>query len=317
MIGSEPNSFAGDFSAADWDNDYTDDAVYFGTIGGTVAAPTGHLWRWDDFVAGPNIMLNNSDLPITAAPRLLLDRRNRPWVYVGTGRFFVSGDILSNQQGSFYGIREPLDANGVPTYAVVDHDDLINTTDVVVLESGQVVNPNGSSPVTVTNANNSPSKQVTTASAVEGFVSDNAGWVVNLGYTLGTQTLTGSRNLLQSVLLRGVVLLFDEYTPSGDVCDPAGSSRLFNLGSFSGIPSSKVFLDSQTDINNNDPNILPAIDMGIGQIIGIAAHKDSAIVSMGGGSGEAGFRMSSNKASVVSVPFGRRSWREIPLEGSM
>ena len=77
----------------------------------------------------------------------------------------------------------------------------------------------------------------------------------------------------------------------------------------------KIIFDTDSSVTNSASSVqvLGAIEMGAGQIIGISAHNDTAIVGMGGGSGSGGFRMESTSATIGNIPFGRRSWREIPL----
>lgn len=301
---TETNSFVGDLSVMDWNNDYVDDAIYFGTVGGSVSSPTGQLMR---FAPGgklaPSLMLSGSNQPYTAAPKPLLDRRGEAWVFAGTGRFFVADDILSSQQQSYHGVKE-----NTLSYPTIDKADLVDTTDIVIFADGSATAPDTVSDAKVASPSTLVNETATTYSQVRSIVSNSPhGWFIDLGNT-------AARNLLSATLIREI-LLFDEYTPSGDTCSPAGSSRLFNLNMLSGTPSSDITFATDPGITNaaGSIKVLGGIDMGDGQIIGISAHRDTAIVGMGGGSGSGGFRMTNTTATISKIPFGRRSWREIPI----
>lgn len=325
LVLNELNGFTGDFSTADWNNDFIDDAVYFGTVAGTVAAPTGHLWRWASG-GSPEIMLGNSSLPITAAPRVLEDRAGRPWIFAGTGRFFVSDDILTNsQQGDLYGIKEQftVDHSGNFSFSQVDKRSLVDTTDILVFESGRVTTPGFMQPVPVRSPDGSSvNKTAYTAAEVQTHVSGGNGWFLTLGYgfenSSWTKAFNGARNLLKADLLRNI-LLFDEYTPSGDLCKPAGSSRLFNLNMLSGIPDPRVIFKSEAGVdssNPTDPYLPNALNLGTGQVAGITSspQTDTVIVTTGGGDGDE-VGNPTFLPTIAADPFGRRSWREIPLNG--
>lgn len=301
---AETNSFVGDLSVMDWNNDYVDDAIYFGTVGGSVSSPTGKLMRFaPDGKLAPSLMLNGSNQPYTAAPKPVLDRRGEAWVFAGTGRFFVSDDILSSQQQSYHGVKED-----TLSYSTIEKINLVDTTDIVIFEDGSATEPDTVSDAKVASPSKLVDETASTYGQVRGIVSNSPhGWFIDLGNT-------AARNLLSATLIRDI-LLFDEYTPSGNTCSPAGSSRLFNLNMLSGTPSSDIVFATDSNITNaaSSIKVLGGIDMGAGQIIGISAHRDTAIVGMGGGSGSGGFRMTNTTATVKNIPFGRRSWREIPI----
>lgn len=331
-ITGEVNSFVGDVSSMDWDNDYVDDTIYFGTVGGTAVNPTGHLWRKPGISSTstpttPTTMLNvpaGGEQPFSAAPLPSLDRMGNPWVYAGTGRFFVPGDMQSTSQQSFYGIREPLDSNGNLTFNAVNKNRLVDTSDIIVFEDGTVappvVNPSsGALSVTFNSPASGGSVTRDSYGSVQAEVLKNEGWYFDLGsnhFDLTNNSfvdIPGGRTLLKPVLLRDIII-FDEFTP-GTNCAPDGSARLFNLNMLAGIPSPQVVLatNDQNKNHQGSEQVLAGVDMGSGQIIGLDVHKDTVVVGMGGGAGSSGFRMETQNAKISGVPFGRRSWREIPL----
>jgi type IV pilus assembly protein PilY1 len=142
------DGFVGDLTSADWDRDFQDDVVYFGTVQGSVAVPDGELMR---FVIGSDFTLASSTFskvinksggvgqPFSGKPYATRSSNGDFWVYAGTGRFYVADDGLSSAQQSFYGLKEPVDANGDPTYAALSYSsDLIDTTDIDVFSDRTV-----------------------------------------------------------------------------------------------------------------------------------------------------------------------------------
>ena len=307
----EAGAFVSDISVMDWDNDYTDDAVYFGTVSGTVNAPTGSLFRYrPNYGTGTLDTILDSDQPYTAAPRPLLDRQNRRWVYAGTGRFFVANDILSATQQSFHGILEATDLE--VSISPFNKTSLINTTDVEVFTTGEVEIADVS-PINLTFTGGSGSTgDVETYSQLQQAIPDSGanGWYIDFPLYTGKGS---SRNLLSPVLIRDV-LVFDEYTASGQLCSPNGSSRLRNLNMITGTASPYVVFATDpsnvTQATTGGIEVLSGVGLGSGRIIGIAPHNDSIIVSEGGGEN---LEISTQVPTITNVPSGRRSWREIPL----
>lgn len=124
-------SFTGDMTAADWSNDYIDDAVYFGTIGGSIATPTGSLQR---------LRLSNNLIyklfeptagvgAFRSKPSVAVDEDGDSWIYAGSGRLFVTSDALQSTQDAFYGIKEPISSD-VFTWGTITIGDLQEVTDV-------------------------------------------------------------------------------------------------------------------------------------------------------------------------------------------
>lgn len=301
-------SFTGDISTMDWDNDYTDDAVYFGTVGGTPSSPTGQLMRFRPGSNTMDVMLSGSNQPYTTAPLPLLDRDNRRWVYAGTGRFFVTDDINSNRQQSFHGVIEANDLSG--SVSTVPKNTLIDTTNVQVFEGGQAalatpgVSGVGTTPFDLTFTGGI----IEDISTFEGLrialpASAANGWYIDF-------PTTSDRNLLQPVLIRDV-LVFDEYRASGQQCSPVGSSRLRALDMITGTASPFVVFDlhDSNKMGDDDFQVLSGVDMGEGMIIGLSKHNDAVVVSKGGD----GIEISTEKPTISGIASGRRSWREIPL----
>ena len=305
---AQANSFVGDITTMDWDNDFIDDAVYFGTVGGTPAAPVGSLMRYRPTFS-VEVMLD-SDQPITAAPYAVLDRAGRPWVYAGTGRFFVSEDVKSTAQQSFHGILEETNME-LGTITAFDKRDLLDTTDIRVLQNGSILNDTLSGDPTLETDNGTALTGVDTFGKLQAQLPETSGvngWYFDFDIA--------GRNLLSPVQIRDV-LLFDEYIASGDTCDPAGEGNLVNLNLITGTPTPTViFARQDVTVNTaNEVEVLPKVNTGPGMIIGISVHKDGVIVSSGGGGGDGGgLKLGTAGGDIEDIASGRRSWREILLD---
>ena len=157
VLNDSENGFVSDLITVDFylKPDYMSDAVYFGTMEGSLNNWSGKMYRlvtrdevnntqvvttpsqWYgivdpdgvDFmgVADPAnpIALINAGQPITASATVGTDGDNF-WVYFGTGRFFTSDDKTDTSQQTYYGIKEPMDCNNDFTWDTVENTD---TTD--------------------------------------------------------------------------------------------------------------------------------------------------------------------------------------------
>jgi type IV pilus assembly protein PilY1 len=207
---SENNSFTGSLTPVDWDGDYDDDAIYFGTIGGTEAAPTGRLKR---MLIGNNInslsidTLLDTGKPYVAAPLTALGNNNGHWVFAGTGRLYVADDNTTVPQQAFYAVKDPINDAGELTGNPVNTNNLIDVTDIQVFEDGSIKPDNLQIPV---------GTNIDSFNDLVHAMDDQAGWK-KLFPTNGT------RNVNTAARLR-TVLAFTDYTPSTSACQPEGTS---------------------------------------------------------------------------------------------
>lgn len=297
----DANSFVGNVSARDWNLDYIDDAVYFGTVGGTPASATGNLKRVkldtdpnnDLFNGATGSNLLTPGLPIQAAPSFGLDSNGNRWVHVGTGRFFAPADNVSTQRQAFYGVKELSGLSGT-----VSTSDLQNVTDVQIFEDGSL-QPSGYSV---------NSTSVSTYTELRQEMENKGGWV-----RLMDSVSPSERVLNQSLLFR-TVLLFTSYLPSGNSCLPEGTSRLYALDFRTGtaLPHGALGLDSNTT-NNGFQLASPFKDMGQGMAADLAVHQGDGL---GGDKGRVITQSSTGAIfdeTVTSEPVdsGRRSWRQL------
>ncbi len=304
------NSFVGGLTAADWNNNYVDDAVYFGVVAGTEAAPTGQLMRaslnWTtsgSLVAATPMTLGQvldvTNQPFSAAPTTAKDREGDFWVYSGTGRFYTVEDNLSTAQQSFYGIKDP-NANG--SSGVVYHNsEMVETTDIEVYANGTVLRAG------------SPSFSLNTGQTVDSFndikdaVYDEQGWFFDF---------TSSNPLERSITkaaLSEESLVFTTYQPTGQACDPEGTGRLYAPHFQAGVPGPYAPLDTDSGTTYLGSELVNAgVVLGIGNPSAPTIYRDSEGNNRAIGQTSTGEIASKEVSGAVSQ--GRRqSWREIPI----
>jgi hypothetical protein len=175
--GFDNNSQISDFITVDLDLDYATDAMYFGTVslastgflGGklrrlvlsdpenTILPTSPNSWDTDS-------VLINTGQPISTAPTVAMDWKKRTWVFFGTGRFASHADVTDTSQQSYYGIKEPWedtsghennlvdinkDADGDSdldnemTWEEISSSYLMDVSNTMVFESGNIKNYNG------------------------------------------------------------------------------------------------------------------------------------------------------------------------------
>lgn len=242
------NSFIGDPKSVDWEADFSDDVVYFGTIGGTEAAPTGQLMRLLVNTMETNVMLNSAQ-PFVAAPIVASDPDFNKWVFTGTGRLFTSNDNASVGQQSYYGIKDVAPYTTLYTIA-----SLQNVTGVQVFADSSVEDP-----LTVLPA----SPATDTFTKLVGVINSASGWYKNL---TANGTSPSTRSLSTSLMFNELVL-FTSYTPPlSNACVTEGTSSLFALYFQTGTASPGVGLGDSATIANalSSPLTVESIELGLG-----------------------------------------------------
>lgn len=312
LIPGQNNSFVGDLTLKDWNDDYIDDVVYFGTVG-TAALPAqdpiGDLMRMQmptGFSFGvptfSTLLTGNTNTPtngqpFSMAPLALKDVSGQPWVYAGSGRFYVSSDILSQKQMSYYGIKEPL-TGATLNYGAVDKSALINTTGIQVFTDGTVKSSTGST--LVINAHT-----ITTYSQLIAEIGSADGWYFNFT-GLSERDVDITQQFFDSLLITG-------YRASNNSCSPLGASRRLAAGLLTGTatPSAALGFDPVTHL------VTYSRDLGIGQffssgVIQVGLGKNTIYLDPTTGStGEENVGSLYHKPTAV----GRRMWwRELPLQ---
>ena len=261
------NSFVSDLITVDFDliDDYRADVVYFGTVAGTWGNWSGKVYRLvtrkedgngDEMASRPSDwsnLLSSASLdnplplievnrPVTAAPAIAWDGHNR-WVYFGTGRFLDAddkSDSSSNAQETYYGIREPQDCDGKPTWATVvkspgtptttpGNRGLLQVDQILVAESGTT----GGSALSCVGGGDT-CLPVVSGNIIDRFdelVTHIVGGGCNFGVATGLDgwykefTDPRERNLGQATVLGGL-LTYTTYQPWEDICLPEGLAFL-------------------------------------------------------------------------------------------
>lgn len=303
-------SFVGGVTAMDWTRNYQDDAIYFGTIGGTVAAPTGKLYRGTLELSGNKLNLDFDTLidvnnqPFSAAPLTLRDRQGGYWVYAGTGRFMVAADNMSNKTQSYYGIKDP-QSNGALLGEEVEKDTLINTTDIQVFTDGTLKSrSNPGSAIKV--GENDTVVKVYTDVTME--VEKTHGWYFDF-------TRARGRSVTEAVVSDSS-LVFTEYQPSGLLCSPEGNGYLHATSLRTGLPG--YFAPLGTDSGTTNADGAEAVHAS--QHIGLGSPSTPGIHQRADGSKVAIIQTSTGElvTSEIGSDDGsgsrRQSWRELLID---
>lgn len=301
VMTGEQNGFIGGIIAKDWDNNYDDDTVYFGTVATVTAglppvtSPTGSLYRMSmgtSFTPGSPVDIFNGSVnqPFSAPPYAARDIYGTPWIYGGSGRFFVDSDITLAAQMSYYGVKEDTSNTGGidPTKTVSKSGNLENTTGVQVFTNGNI-NPAG----TISSS---------TFSGLINEVKAKEGWYFNFPNTY-TRHVDRTIQVLQS-------LIFTDYETSGNSCSPLGSSSLWAINMLTGTGS--PFAPFGTDPNNTNL-VNNAVDMGPGQ-----SFLSGVVIGPGGTpmirTSQSTLKHSGQSFALPGTVGARMSWRELPIK---
>ena len=304
LITSFPAAYAGDMVAEDWDRDYQDDAVYFGTVetGGEQLA--GKLLRLKMAATPGSAVLDvllDSGQPIMSAPLTLRDSASH-WVYSGTGRLLTNSDNRDTSAHYFYGVQEPLSSAGNLTYAQVSQSSLVDVGDVEVFADGRVrrQNASGYEPFMV------GSQTIDSFDVLQEVIAGKGGWKLPLDYN-GIDP--GGRSINRASQLFSQIL-FTSYSPPSDSCSIDGTSALYAIHYQTGTAAPDGLLD-RIYVNNPDvERSLKSVSLGVGYASSPVVHqgntgKLTAITQGAGGSID-----SIDIESRFSTQ-GRQSWWQI------
>lgn len=260
----DKTSFVSDIVSVDLDLDYKTDVVYFGTIK-DFAVYKGKMRRIvieDDLNPNnwnPDSTLFDAQKPITAAPAVGRDKDGNIWVFFGTGRFFNRADITYSDQQSYFGVKEPLDAGGNPTWTKVDQNKMLDVSDVVVFEGGLVMCDDGAgNMIDCANISDSNSDGKDDFDELQSAVDSKKGWYLDFA-------LANERNLGQPTLL-GDILTFTTYMPDSDACEFEGFSNLYALYYKTGTAFTRsiIGLNSGNTDGQGNPEVYRQIALGKG-----------------------------------------------------
>ncbi|MDP3295573.1 MAG: hypothetical protein Q8M37_12675 [Nevskia sp.] len=299
-------SFLGDPVAVDWDLNFRADALYFGTAGGSTAAPTGKLFKLDFNLAAladsegndpsgwrtPALLLDTRR-PLLAAPSLTQDRSGRRWVLSGTGRFLAPGDKTSSAEQALFGLIDNAPASAAPAFA-----NLVDTSSAVVAPSGAVSGVSGAS---------------TEIELVNTIVAAG-GW----RYTLSTSPTTAAERSINRTALIDGLLFASSYTPSASLCSGDGNSRLFGFNYLTGAARAQrpAFGLRRIAVSNAEiDSSAGVLDVGLGLGSAPSLHIDD---DDGSGLAVVTVNVQTSRGSVVqqdvrvsgSIRSGEIDWRQ-------
>jgi type IV pilus assembly protein PilY1 len=307
---ADSNSFFGDFIAADWNSDYSDDVLYVGTVQGSEASPSGSVKRIVLNSAASNMGLSGTptintlisvNKPVVAKPTL---QRNLftgdQWVMFGTGRLYTAADNQSTTQQAFYGVLEP----SVAYNSSVTESALVDVSNVLVTTSGNVFNGATTPPSTLTIGTAS----VTTFQQLQEAVRSRGGWKRN--FTVGGG-LPSERNISEGLMI-GSSLVFTSYKPSGDACDATGNGFEYALNFGTGTASPFNALDSTSEVIIGGVTYQVALTtIGLGKGLPSSPRAINNTVFIGTSQGT----ILPDEIKLDPGKSGRQSWRyvEIPF----
>lgn len=305
---NEPNSFIGGLTAIDWDRNYSDEVIYFGTVGTTTSGsppttvPTGSLFRLgmtSDFTFSalatdtPTITdmfsaSGQANQPFTAPPYATRDIYGQPWVYAGSGRFLVSPDILLSAQMSYYGLKETPSSGSVNMTARTSKSTQLEDTTGVQVFTNATITPSG----TITS---------TTFSGLLQEVRLAKGWFFDFSSTYARH-VDRTLQVLQSII-------FTDYVTTGNSCAPLGSSNLYAINMLTGTSSPYAPLGTDP---NNTLLVNNSVSLGTGEayLSGVQTVNGTPMVRYS-------TSLTENEGQNINLPTttgSRMSWREIPVK---
>jgi len=313
----ESASFTGDLAAEDWNDDYVDDALYFGTVEDNAGTQSGALYRLSldfDSIGGSSLFaLLDTNNPIIETPRLVEDGGSNHWVYAGTGRFLVSDDNAINETQYYYGIIEPDPA------ASVAISDMVDVTDIQVF----TVDPTDFATVNYVRDCEAPcagggqdvvinSVTVTDWKGVRDEILKVNGWYRELNLAA---TNTSAARAVGATNLVGTTLLFSEYAPSSEECSPIGYSRINALHYQTGTASPYAPVGTGSTTYNNDGDFVET-NTGVNNSLGLLGgdgQGDSDDAQGAGISVDDHGVLTDAGVTGAPAPYGRQSWQEINI----
>lgn len=210
------NSYSGDMTVADWNEDYSDDVLYFGSVNTASSTLGGQLNRIDMISDDPSSWRFSTFVdigrPIVEAPLLVKDTSSQHWVYAGTGRDIIASDRADSSQEYSFGVKEPLNSSGGFAFSEVSPSDLVDTTDVVMSADGTFA-----SPLSIRAGNT-----VNSFSALEMAMNAEKGWINKL-QTSGSKPSAKRSGRMTSFYTS---ILSVDYMPPEEICEIEGNSFL-------------------------------------------------------------------------------------------
>jgi type IV pilus assembly protein PilY1 len=260
--------------------DNTADAVYAGDL-------LGNLWRLDVTASTGNypspVQLaqltdaNGVALPVTSRPLPIVQPgTNTRWITVGTGQLLSSGDISSAQDQAFFAI---MDGTG--------------------LAFGTAAGLPASMSYPIVNSNLRRLTDLTTT------VTLNPATEIGWWFSLGTSSSRGWRVIADPTSFYGSVS-FSTMLPSGDACNPSGSSRIYVIDLGTGqsqLVSGSTVLGYSTAVTGT------VTDLRFYSVNDSSGNATRRLIVCS----DTGVCRSPELAPPVAASLRRLNWRELPL----
>lgn len=312
----QAKSYVGGITSVDWNNDFDDDMLYFGTVGtGTAAGePKGSLMQASlEFVDGdltltPSTLLIDVDLPFSREPLAIQESGfGGYWIFAASGKFLVQDDLDDIDDNKAFGIRVNNPApgeNGKPwlTSSPLTQPLKDITSHRVVTRMGKDASGNAIRTYAVVDGMDEILPEDVTVDIRENY----SGWVRDFS--------NGELSDTRPFYL-GSTLGLTTFLPSVSGCSPSGKSRLYVLNMFNGLPqteSAQFVLQG-----DNGGGILTPSDSGTVGELNPFVEIDSKANDVSDGTptiqqADGGSHPGLPEAKP-GVPV-RRSWREVPMD---
>ena len=330
-------AFVGSMTAVDWDFDYKDDVVYFGTIEQDIGVEdqTGAVFRFLPNASTPASDINflmDIERPVQGNP-LVVREQGENFVYFGTGRYLTKDDSTTDEQEYYIGIMEDNVHTFTSPFYKGSYSTVFDLGDVLNLDGIQV-NRNFGADATVDNPN---IIDVTVEGAAFADIDGNGtvlysefesyllsgngiyrGTLRELEQNIGAPS---ERVIFDSDHLGGL-LGFSSFTPEVVICEAAvGTVNLYVVSTITGAASDlgpfQDLLDPTNIIPGGSDELTDSIELGVGigsDVIFSYAGEGSnqTIQATVGGLGSrtsdfAGVKLSNPNAGDLS----RINWRQI------
>jgi len=322
-------SFIGDLTSIDWNLDDIDDAIYFGTVAGTVENPTGKLFRSTLTLGSTSDSLNSSvifdvGLPIQFRPIIPADHetQNDKYILLGTGRTYSLDDTseVYSPVNKLFGVKESFVGSILSNPIVFGSSPIASST--------QILDTNSASP-TATDEGDTIINGLTRAEVLAAFEDETTapvyrGWEFDLPE--GTSRLSAGAVTLQELVFFTDYQPQDPSTITTDQCLPDGGSFLTVLDYRTGLFPSSQRLEFGASANTGDTTTnflnfqVSSSLLGEGEIlvIGDDADGNTKFKFLAPGSNQEITEFDALLKNTITIPApvesGRKSWREIPID---
>lgn len=293
-------AFIGAINGMDWNRDFIDDVIYFGTIAGDQTNPTGQLLRATLGFSGglsftPSIMYN-TDKPVVARPVTVINQRDH-WVFAGTGRYYVREDADQDHNGNMYlGIKEDI-VNGSISGKLFTVGDLFSGLDGIEVDTGgNLYTAEGD----VYSLNNVDMPKIDN---LRNHIKENTdGWLRSFGNS-------NQRQHTQAGYLASTLFVGTTEPGASDGCSSSDRGRLYVWDMRSGVPSPYVTSHTKKFSVNNSDTPIDVIDVPIVFDGAAPAINDPASQLMNLADGS----VADLPELDLNIPSQRHSWREVTI----